>query len=1094
MASSKKQRYTQLDLPPLPRVFRGVFRARKGPAALAQLDSSAQVKRTFPSIYGGNTIIIEPSDSPCSVGRRCNIGVVIAGGPAPGIVYMLTGLYSFIRKWNASSRLFGFVEGPTGLASGDAIELTEDVLVDMQNNIGIANIGTGRAKIADATLERVKATCLKLDLDGLLILGGFDTNTDAARLAEYFKANKVPTCVITTAKRAEGVRADGVEMSFGFDSVTKLYSQLVGNVGIDAASARASWHFVRLMGERASNISLEVCLQAHANATIISEEVEANGWGIIDIVNYLCDIIARRAKIGKNFGVAVIPEGIVHSTRDLRELITELNDLIAKGVPTEQLPDTLTPASLNVFLSLPEWVRIQILGDRDPHGNVRMASIQLERFLAQMCEAELKRRAAAGAYNGKFAYNCHFYGYEARCCNASTFDRTLAFALGHVVGALVERGQTGMLATITNLTKPVEEWQARGIPLTALMHVDRHGQPIVRRSEVDLNGYVFRALKDLRDNWIEEDLRCSPVGPLGDDLNITLQLEELERRHKEQGYAILQHQRDIEYLSLVRAAIIEHSEFRRTRLAYDPRLPPVLQGGFRLVPEETRPFPFPELKEMFSVLESVPTYRIAPNTEGALIAGRALTIGVVLSGGPAPGGNNIISGLYDYLKARNRRSRLLGFLDGPTGLVSGNVQEITTEVLEGFRNQGGFHLIGTSRTKVETVEQFEKCREVVERFQMDGVVVCGGDDSNTNAALLANYFSSNGVHCSVVGLPKTIDADLRSTDVEMSFGFDTTTKLYSQLVANIAFDAAASRSVYHFIRLMGRSASHITLECALQTHANYAVVSEEVEAKKMTMVQIVHEITDIICKRAEQGKNHGIILIPEGLVEFTVDMKALIKELNEVLASGVPQDQIASQLKPETAETYSLLPDWLRAQLLAERDPHGNVRVSQIESERMVAALTENELKRRAAYASKFHFRYWCHFLGYQGRCSLPSNFDCDYCFTLGHMAGALVEGKATAVIAAVSNLNEPPNKWILRGLPLVSMMSIERRHGAFKPVIRKLLVELDSPVFKYFAEHRQKWATEDSFPAPQRVSELSCVSDDVCLTLQMTGTPKIFP
>jgi len=407
------------------------------------------------------------------------------------------------------------------------------------------------------------------------------------------------------------------------------------------------------------------------------------------------------------------------------------------------------------------------------------------------------------------------------------------------------------------------------------------------------------------------------------------------------------------------------------------------------------------------------------------------------------------------------------------------VKKIREQELYQARNQGGFNLIGTSRTKIETQAQFATAAETCKQHGLNGLVICGGDDSNTNAALLADYFEREKVPCQVIGVPKTIDADLRSDAIEMSFGFDTTTKTYSALIANVMHETQARRDRWHFIRLMGRSASHITLECAMQTHPNYTIVLEEVLEKGITITQIAKELTDLVVERASKGKNYGVALIPEGLIEVTRDMRELVKELNELMAKGVTPDHVGRQLTAESAATWDILPSWIRSQLMSERDPHGNVRVSLIESERLLASLVAQELQKRQADAAK-HFYYWCHFFGYQGRCALTSNFDCNFCTVLGHLAGALISGGATGVIGAVRNMHKPVREWELLGVPLISMMTIERRKGKDKPVIRKKLVELDGAVFKYFTQERGVWAMQDSYPPRSQLRYLLGVFDQL--------------
>jgi pyrophosphate--fructose-6-phosphate 1-phosphotransferase len=535
------------------------------------------------------------------------------------------------------------------------------------------------------------------------------------------------------------------------------------------------------------------------------------------------------------------------------------------------------------------------------------------------------------------------------------------------------------------------------------------------------------------------------------------------------------------------------SPLQKARYEYQPKLPPVLKGktaelGFEkgaaaLPPAGDRD----RLKALFPLMygqDRVTFFRTGAAAGKLPGASKELVVGVILSGGPAPGGHNVIAGLFDGLKAGNAKSRLIGFRGGPGGLVEDKHMEITAELVASYRNTGGFDMIGSGRTKIETPEQFEAALANAKQHGLDAVVVVGGDDSNTNAALLAEYFASakakglcDGI--AVIGVPKTIDGDLKNEDIEASFGFDTATKLYAELVGNIERDSASGRKYWHFVKLMGRSASHIALEVALQTRPNVALVSEEIEAKKLSLGQIVDEICASVSARAEKGENFGVVLVPEGLIEFVPEMKVLMGELNELLAANEAafnalasaeekRSFVAGKLKAAEAKLYTSLPAEIQTQLIWDRDPHGNVQVSRIETEKLLAAMVKArlaELAKAGSYKGKFDWQ--THFLGYEGRCAFPSNFDADYCYSLGYTAFALVAAGLSGYLSSVKNLSSPADQWIAGGVPLVSMMNIERRHGSDKPVIKKALVELDGAPFKAFAAARATWAKSSDFRVP---------------------------
>ena len=518
------------------------------------------------------------------------------------------------------------------------------------------------------------------------------------------------------------------------------------------------------------------------------------------------------------------------------------------------------------------------------------------------------------------------------------------------------------------------------------------------------------------------------------------------------------------------------------RYKYQPKLPKAIKGDVSNIKIEMGS-PTQSvadqvaIKAMFENTYGMPIVKFA---EGANPdAGKKLTVGVILSGGQAPGGHNVISGLYDGLKKGNKDSKLFGFLGGPSGIINNKAVEMNDKFIDEYRNTGGFDIIGSGRTKLESEDQFDKCIEVCKERGIDALVIIGGDDSNTNAALLAEYFKKKNAGVQVIGCPKTIDGDLKNEHIETSFGFDTATKTYSELIGNICRDANSAKKYWHFIKLMGRSASHIGLECALQTQPNIAIISEEVEEKKQTLTQIVDNILKIVVKRSENSENFGVVLVPEGLIEFIPEMKALISELNDLLAKHAVhygtlktfEDQsewINRNLTKDSSYTFSSLPSKIQRQLLMDRDPHGNVQVSRIETEQLLIEMVEeklNEMKNEGNFKGKFSSQN--HFFGYEGRCAFPSNFDADYCYSLGYTAFLLIAAGLTGYMSSVKNLSKPASEWIAGGIPVTMMMNMEQRHGEQKAVIKKALVELDAKPFKEFAANRDKWAVETSFLYP---------------------------
>ncbi|MDR3303428.1 MAG: diphosphate--fructose-6-phosphate 1-phosphotransferase [Treponema sp.] len=526
------------------------------------------------------------------------------------------------------------------------------------------------------------------------------------------------------------------------------------------------------------------------------------------------------------------------------------------------------------------------------------------------------------------------------------------------------------------------------------------------------------------------------------------------------------------------------SALQKARYLYQPKLPASLAGDITRItvklgaPTESVADQN-DLKALFKHGYGKPIATFVPEQAVNSQLTRQLNVGVILSGGQAPGGHNVIAGLYDGLRKGNSASKLYGLLGGPSGLIDNKSLLITDALMDRYRNTGGFDMIMSGRTKIETPEQFAASLSTAKTLGLNAIVIIGGDDSNTNAALLAEYFWEQGSDIQVIGCPKTIDGDLKNEYIEASFGFDTACKTYSELIGNIERDALSAKKYWYFIKLMGRSASHIALECALQTHPNVCLISEEVEAKQMSLAQVVDHICHSIVKRADNGEDCGVVLIPEGLVEFIPDMKALIAELNDVMAGGIAEftalgsfDEqhawLGKKLKAASFASFSSLPPAIAAQLLMDRDPHGNVQVSLIETERLLASMVRKrlaELKKAGTYKGKFTTQH--HFFGYEGRCAFPSNFDADYCYSLGTSAFVLIAGGLTGYLASVRNLTLPASEWIAGGVPLTMMMNMEQRHGSKKPVIKKALVELDGAPFKAFAAERDTWAVSTSFRFP---------------------------
>lgn len=519
------------------------------------------------------------------------------------------------------------------------------------------------------------------------------------------------------------------------------------------------------------------------------------------------------------------------------------------------------------------------------------------------------------------------------------------------------------------------------------------------------------------------------------------------------------------------------SLLQKARAHYQPKLPKALVGAVKVREGEATQSvgDQDEIKKLFPHTYGLPVIHFVPGEERI---GMKMNVGVILSGGQAPGGHNVICGIFDAVKAQNPENKVYGFLMGPSGLIEHDYKELTEEYVESYRNTGGFDMIGSGRTKLEKEDQFEKGREILEKLNIKALIIIGGDDSNTNACVLAEYYAAKKYGIQVIGCPKTIDGDLKNEQIETSFGFDTATKVYSELIGNIERDANSARKYWHFIKVMGRSASHIALECALQTQPNVCLISEEIEAKDMTLNQVVEQLAAVVAKRAEDGNNYGVVLVPEGLIEFIPAIGRLIDELNDLLAAhgadyrdldeDAQRAYILEHLSKENAATFETLPNSVAHQLSLERDPHGNVQVSLIETEKLLSDMVADKLEKWKA-EGKYNgsFATLHHFFGYEGRCAAPSNFDADYCYALGVSAANLIANGKTGYMAIVRNLSAPAEEWEAGGVPITMMLNMERRNGEMKPVIRKALVELEGAPFKKFVEKRDDFARNTCFVYP---------------------------
>jgi 6-phosphofructokinase 1 len=1029
--------------------------------------------------------------------KPLRIGCVLSGGQASGGHNVIAGLYDAAKAFAHDSEVYGFLNGPHGVMNGNYVEL-DDLRINAYRNMGgFDMIGSGRHKIETPDQFAASAKhCSDLKLDGLVVIGGDDSNTNAALLAEYFKANGVATCVAGCPKTIDGdLKNEQVEVSFGFDTACKTYSELIGNLMMDTAASRKYYHFIRLMGRSASHITLECALETCPNMTLIGEEEEANNSTLESIVDRICDVIVKRSDASKDFGVILVPEGLIEFIPEVGTLIKELNEVLADNAQVDDVVPKLTEPSAALFNILPEAIRNQMMLDRDPHGNVQVSRIETEALLIMMVETELQARKAAGRYSGTFASQAHFFGYEGRAGMPSDFDAKYCYGLGFTACSLIKHGLTGYMANLRNLRLSESQWIAGGAPITMMMNVERrHGKdkPVIRKALTELDGAPLKVFQEIREYWELNDCYSTP-GPIqlhGDTANspnYTLMYE--------QGGATVTLHQKAPGLAVQGGRFLNHSNVQAARVGYHPPLPQVLQSEFTCVQRpgiaaysSTKGDQSAEalLRETFPCTFNQNAVELVP---GSWPKERTkLKIGVVFCGRQTPGGHNVVGGLLDAAQKHHPDSEVLGFMGGTKALFDMQYQTIETSTLRFFRSQGGIDMIGRSVDKISTPQHFEQARKACQTLQLDGLALIGGTISMTHAAMLAEDFAKQGCNTSVVGIPGSVDGDLKSNRIDTIFGFDTACKVYSQLIGNMCADCNSAKKYYYFVRLMGRSPSHITLECALQTHPNVVLIGEEIAAHTQTLADVVNGIADVVCKRREAGKNYGVVVIPEGCINSITDLKLLLKEIGGMFAAGTPTEEIPAKLTAWSSALFQSLPEETQKEFMLDRESGGSVQLSQIQTEKLIAHAVGVELKKRSeAGAYEGGYSPLTHYFGYQARSAMPSNFDATLANCLAHTAVALTAAGATGLMVNARRLAGPVAEWKLEGLPLVDLMTVKREPNKEPtPLIAGAEVSLEGDAMRLLNQVREKWAVHEAYRNPGPVQYDGPVANDINLTLQL--------
>uniref|UniRef100_A0A7S0A7I1 Pyrophosphate--fructose 6-phosphate 1-phosphotransferase n=1 Tax=Pyrodinium bahamense TaxID=73915 RepID=A0A7S0A7I1_9DINO len=1085
----------------LPAVLDGCPKACKKEAVPASAKDAETIKGLFPHTYDTPAVEFERDVEGAADANQSpvKVGVVLSGGQAPGGHNVIAGIFDSVKRWHKDSAMIGFLDGPHGVFSGNFVEISSEIMDGFRNTGGFDMLGSGRHKIeTEEQFQNSMTVCQAIGLDGLVVIGGDDSNTNGAVLAEYFKAHGCKTKVVGAPKTIDGDLKcpPHIPVSFGFDTACKTFAGLVGNISVDALSAQKYYHLVRLMGRSASNIALEVALLTRPNMCVLGEEVSRDKKSLKDITVDLADMIEERSKAGKDYGVIILPEGLIEFIPEFNSLISEINDKLATpGVEAteEGVLAVLSPENADSFRYLPSFIRGQLLLDRDPHGNVQVAKIETEKLLAATVAAELEARRAKGTYSGHFSPQFHSYGYEGRAGMPTVFDASYCYALGATAAYLLCNDLTGLIASVKNLLAPVKEWQCGGVPITSLCVIERRkgkDKPVIRKALVELEGELaapYKSYSAIRGMLRLADAYSVP-GPMqfdmlncpsSTDIPVTLQLElgrplpppASKPAEKQMGGFLY-----------VPQTVESRSALQQWRLGRKHQLPAAL-SEFSVAAVEVREgattmcFEHEHIIRKYFQHVNEPLVEIAASDAKRTMP-EGQVVGVVFCGRQAPGCHDLVCGLVDMLRA-SPGCKVLGFVGGTKGLFEKHCIELTSELCEAYRGTGGLELLGRTVDRIGSPEELASARKACEELQLTGLVLVGGARTNTDAAYLAEHFRTQQVATAVVGVPCGIEGSMVNEFVEASLGFDSAAKTMAQLVGNTAIDGSSARKYYYFMKLMDGSTtggktptSHVALEAALQTKPNLLLLTEEVDEKRMSLREVVKEVADVVAMRARDGKNFGTILVAEGLLAAIPEFRSLIQEL-EALPMPSPVEKVLPELTQWSRALFQSLPDFIQQQLLLERQSNKVLQLSQLETERLMAWLVEDELKqRKKAGGYSGGFSPVCQFLGYQARCSMPSDFDSDYAYSLGGAAAVLATTGRTGYMAVVSDLSRPVREWRVGGAPLTAMLRVNQAPTPDevrwpRPMLFAARVDLEGAAWRSWCQVREACARDELYENP---------------------------
>lgn len=1049
------------------------------------------------------------SDSPIEV-SPLRIGLVLSGGQASGGHNVIMGVFDFLKRHHPASQLFGFLGGPKGIFTSAYKEIDEDLMNVYRNQGGFDMICSGRDKIEteEQYANSLKA-CTALKLDGLIVIGGDDSNTNAALLAEYFLQQNSSVKVIGCPKTIDGdLKNEFIEISFGFDTATKTYNELIGNVCLDAVSTKKYYHFVRLMGRSASHIALECELQTRANLVLIGEEVEAKNETLSSIVAELADMIVKRGvSLGKNYGVVLVPEGLIEFIPEVNQLIKELNELMVGVSGSEEelrahVLKTVSSTSAELFSFLPPSISNQLLLDRDPHGNVQVAKIDTERLLILLLEKELSLRN----YPFPFLAQSYYFGYEGRSCIPSNFDATYCYALGYTAGSLIKYNFTGCMAVCRNLTSPPESWIPAGCPLATMMNMERrsgHYKAVIKKALVELDSDFFKSYAKIREHWKYADCYRIP-GPIQfDGVGANSFTYMLKAATDEELWSnTTDTEAPAEFPYYVRNSQ-DFSPLMKDRAAASVDLPLVLQEAHTVFSDEFVDSNSVETRN--AILEFLPHLHSANFKKYLQLKttdakARPVNVGVVFLGRQAPGAHNVIDGILTSTEKFG--GKVFGFLGGNVGLLNQNYFMVTRENFAGYNNTGGMDFLGRIGDSIRGLDQFEKVKNTCVDLALDGLVIIGATHALTDVAYLSEFFLRSGVSTKIIGVPLTIDNNISHSLFESTVGFDTASRVNCELVGNMMTDCASATKYYYLIRLMGRESSQLTIDCALQTHPNIAVVGEVFKTDGETLSDVVDYTANIVVQRAQSGKQFGTLLVPEGLLLQLTHFKDVIYQVNALMGpkSQTEREEFAKLIttSPSLISTFfneyaapilASLPAWFQTQLLTRIDSNGHVQLSLIETERLLSERVAEELKKRKSQGTfKGSFSPVCHFFGYQGRCSLPSLFDCSLGSSYGATAVALIRGGATGYMTTARGLCGDVSTWSLGGIPISALMKLKAKsqYGSGKLVVPSSEVDTKGKAFQKVLENLKLWALEERYSNPGPIQYYNDSKGNVNATLKL--------